>query len=191
MQNSRQFYINGAWVDPLEANDFAVENPATGEVVDTISLGSSADVDRAVAAARAAFDSYSQTSRDERLALLALLFAFGTIICVLLYLQIPFEFKTITKEGLSWATVGWLALIYLILSVPFLLGGATIALAISRLGQSAGQVYAYDLIGASAGCLVSIVALMFHELFFSDNMPHLMEQFYLHSRFFKKNKELF
>ena len=70
MENNRQFYINGAWVDPLESNDFAVENPATGEVVDTISLGSSADVDRAVAAARAAFDSYSRTSRDERLALL-------------------------------------------------------------------------------------------------------------------------
>jgi len=70
MENSRQFYINGAWVNPLEANDFAVENPATGEVVNTISLGSSADVDRAVAAAREAFDSYSQTSREERLALL-------------------------------------------------------------------------------------------------------------------------
>ena len=54
MENSRQFYIDGAWVDPIEANDFAVENPATGEVVDTISLGSAADVDLAVAAARAA-----------------------------------------------------------------------------------------------------------------------------------------
>ena len=103
---------------------------------------------------------FPREKTNERLALLALLFAFGTVICVLLYLQIPFEFKTITKEGLSWATVGWLALIYLILSVPFLLGGATIALAISRFSQSAGQVYAYDLIGASIGCLVSIVALM-------------------------------
>ncbi len=70
MQNSRQFYINGVWVDPYEANDFAVENPATGETVNTISLGSAADVDRAVAAARDAFASYSQTSREERLALL-------------------------------------------------------------------------------------------------------------------------
>jgi len=70
MENSRQFYINGAWVDPLEANDFAVENPATCEVINTISLGTTADVNRAVAAARAAFNSYSQTSREERLALL-------------------------------------------------------------------------------------------------------------------------
>jgi len=70
MHTSRQFYINGAWIDPHEANDFAVENPATEEVVDTISLGSAADVDRAVAAARAAFDTYSQSSIEERLALL-------------------------------------------------------------------------------------------------------------------------
>ncbi len=70
MKNSRKFYINGAWVDPVEANDFAVENPATGEAVNTISLGTTADVDRAVAAARAAFDSYSQSSREVRLALL-------------------------------------------------------------------------------------------------------------------------
>lgn len=70
MTNSRKFYINGAWVDPIEANDFPVENPATEEMVDTISLGSSADVDVAVAAARAAFGSYSQTSIEERLALL-------------------------------------------------------------------------------------------------------------------------
>ncbi|HFQ93513.1 MAG TPA: hypothetical protein ENK32_05855 [Anaerolineae bacterium] len=103
---------------------------------------------------------FPREKTNERLALLALLFAFGTIISFLVYLQIPFEFKTITKEGLSWATVGWLTLIYLVLSVPFLLGGATIALAISRFSQSAGRVYAYDLIGASIGCLLSIVVLI-------------------------------
>ena len=70
MQNSRKFYINGAWVEPVGANDFPVENPATGEAVDTISLGSAVDVDIAVAAARGAFESYSQTSIEERLALL-------------------------------------------------------------------------------------------------------------------------
>jgi hypothetical protein len=95
----------------------------------------------------------------ERLTLLALLFAGGVFVSFLLYLQIPFEFKTITQEGLNWSTIGWLALIYLVLSIPFLLGGATIALAISRFSQSAGRVYAYDLIGASFGCLLSIAAL--------------------------------
>jgi aldehyde dehydrogenase (NAD+) len=70
MRDYRQFYINGEWVDPIEPNDFPVINPATEEVCATISLGSEGDVDRAVAAAKAAFGSYSQTSVEERVALL-------------------------------------------------------------------------------------------------------------------------
>lgn len=67
MQHSRQFYINGVWVDPAAPHDFPVENPATEEVVDTISLGTAVDINKAVTAARAAFDSYSKTSREQRL----------------------------------------------------------------------------------------------------------------------------
>lgn len=96
---------------------------------------------------------------SERLTLLTILFAFGTVAAFLIYLQIPFEFKSISKEGLHWQTVGWLALIYLVLSIPFLLGGATIVLAISRYSRAVGKVYFYDLIGASLGCLLSVVAL--------------------------------
>jgi aldehyde dehydrogenase (NAD+) len=70
MQRETQFYINGEWVDPVEPNDFEVINPATEEPFAVISLGSKADVDKAVAAARAAFVTYSQTSLQERLALL-------------------------------------------------------------------------------------------------------------------------
>jgi len=70
MGNNTKFYIDGAWVDPQTPHLFDVINPATEEVAGQISLGSSADVDRAVAAARRAFTTYSQTSRDERLALL-------------------------------------------------------------------------------------------------------------------------
>src|SRR6202789_1176369 len=70
MKDCRQFYIDGKWVDPAEAHDFAVINPATEQPIATISLGSSADVDRAVAAAKRAFESYSETSPDERLKLL-------------------------------------------------------------------------------------------------------------------------
>ncbi|SLN37770.1 3-succinoylsemialdehyde-pyridine dehydrogenase [Pseudoruegeria aquimaris] len=66
----RKFYINGAWVDPATPNDLGVINPATEEVFATISMGSEADVDAAVAAARAAFASYSRTSVDDRIALL-------------------------------------------------------------------------------------------------------------------------
>ncbi|MEA3139627.1 MAG: aldehyde dehydrogenase [Gammaproteobacteria bacterium] len=68
--DNRQFYIDGAWVDPVEPKELKVINPATEEVSGVISMGSSKDVDRAVAAARRAFDSYSRTAPAERLALM-------------------------------------------------------------------------------------------------------------------------
>jgi aldehyde dehydrogenase (NAD+) len=68
--DNRQFYIDGAWVDPAEPKELKVINPATEEVAGVISMGSSKDVDRAVTAARRAFDSYSRTSPAERLALM-------------------------------------------------------------------------------------------------------------------------
>jgi aldehyde dehydrogenase (NAD+) len=68
--DNRQFYIDGAWVDPVEAKELKVINPATEEVSGVISMGSTKDVDRAVMAARRAFNSYSQTSPAERLALM-------------------------------------------------------------------------------------------------------------------------
>ena len=68
--DNRQFYIDGAWVNPIAPKDFEVINPATEEVAGTISMGTSKDVDLAVAAARRAFDSYSRTTPAERLALM-------------------------------------------------------------------------------------------------------------------------
>jgi aldehyde dehydrogenase (NAD+) len=70
MKECRQFYINGAWVEPKSPQPFPVLSPATEEQIATISLGSAADVDAAVAAARAAFPGFSETSREERLSLL-------------------------------------------------------------------------------------------------------------------------
>ena len=69
MQECLKFYINGEWVDPVSPKPFDVVNPATEEPIARINLGSAADVDKAVAAAKAAFPSYSQTSREERMAL--------------------------------------------------------------------------------------------------------------------------
>jgi aldehyde dehydrogenase (NAD+) len=66
----RKFYIDGQWVDAAQPKDFKVINPATEEPAGVISMGSAADVDRAVAAARRAFDSFSQTTREERRGLL-------------------------------------------------------------------------------------------------------------------------
>ncbi len=70
MSNALKFYINGAWVDPVTPKTLDVINPATEEAFATISVGSAADVDKAVAAARAAFPAFSQTSKEERLRLL-------------------------------------------------------------------------------------------------------------------------
>lgn len=65
-----KFYIDGAWVEPHVPSTLDVENPATQEPFARISLGSPADVDRAVLAARRAFDTWSRTTVRERLALL-------------------------------------------------------------------------------------------------------------------------
>lgn len=70
MRENRQFYINGEWVDPVSPNSFDVINPATEEVCGHISMGSDADVDKAVAAAKAAFQTFSRTSTQERIELL-------------------------------------------------------------------------------------------------------------------------
>jgi aldehyde dehydrogenase (NAD+) len=65
-----QHYINGAWVTPLSDQTFPVMNPATETQIGSIILGNQGDVDRAVAAAKAAFTTFSRTSKAERLALL-------------------------------------------------------------------------------------------------------------------------
>ena len=70
MDHASQFYINGQWVAPLSDETLEVINPATEEVIDRIAMGGADDVDAAVAAAKAAFATFSVTSREERLALL-------------------------------------------------------------------------------------------------------------------------
>src|SRR6201995_4759707 len=71
MVNRMQFYIDGAWVDPVvKGKSTPVVNPATEEAMYDVALGSKADVDKAVTAAKRAFETFSQTTRDERVALL-------------------------------------------------------------------------------------------------------------------------
>ena len=65
-----KFYIDGKWVDPVKPRIVDVINPASEEVYGRISLGSAADVDKAVAAAKRAFESYSVSTREDRVALL-------------------------------------------------------------------------------------------------------------------------
>ena len=66
-----KFYINGEWVDPVSTDKMPVLNPASAEQVGEVALGNDADVDRAVAAASTAFEHFSQSSKADRLALLA------------------------------------------------------------------------------------------------------------------------
>jgi aldehyde dehydrogenase (NAD+) len=70
MRDYLRFYIDGAWSEPAVLKTLDIVNPATEAVCGRIALGSPADVDRAVAAARAAFPGWSATSREERLVVL-------------------------------------------------------------------------------------------------------------------------
>ncbi len=70
MNDYLKFYIDGKWVDPVTPKTLDVINPATEEAVARISMGSAADVNKAVAAAKAAFPKYSTTSKKERVELL-------------------------------------------------------------------------------------------------------------------------
>ncbi|WP_105400302.1 aldehyde dehydrogenase family protein [Neorhizobium sp. T7_12] len=70
MSNHLKFFIDGVWVEPVIPVALDVIDPSTEEACTRIALGSKADVDKAVAAAKAAFASFSQWSKEERLALL-------------------------------------------------------------------------------------------------------------------------
>jgi aldehyde dehydrogenase (NAD+) len=70
MKDMRKFYINGEWVDPKEGTDLEVINPSTEEAIAVISLGGKADAETAISAAKAAFPSWSNSTKAERIELL-------------------------------------------------------------------------------------------------------------------------
>ena len=67
MHEYRQLYIDGGWVDPAGTGTIDVVNASTEQVMGSVPEGSAADVDRAVAAARAAFDGWAATAPRKRL----------------------------------------------------------------------------------------------------------------------------
>ncbi|WP_374687950.1 hypothetical protein [Promineifilum sp.] len=90
----------------------------------------------------------------------AVALAIAVPIVFLIYLRIPFRPVLMNREGaFSLVQLGWLALIYVLLSIPFFLSGAVLALTLSGWPDDAGRVYAADLIGAALGCLLSVAAL--------------------------------
>jgi len=70
MLDKRKFYIDGKWVDPIKKNDFDVINPCNEDPCAVISLGSTEDTNRAVKAAKTAFETWKETSKEERIKLL-------------------------------------------------------------------------------------------------------------------------
>ena len=70
MENLGKFYIGGKWVTPNSKQVMPVINPATEEDIGTVILGNNDDVDLAVKAANLAFDSFSKTTKEDRLKLL-------------------------------------------------------------------------------------------------------------------------
>ena len=75
MREYLKFYIDGQWVDPVELRTLDVDNPTLEQVGGTIAIGSAADVDKAVKAARKAFNTWSQSTREERLDVLQAILA--------------------------------------------------------------------------------------------------------------------
>ncbi len=79
MRTALKMYIDGCWVDPVTPRSVDVINPATEEPAGQVAIGSEADVDLAVAAARKAFATYGRSSRRERIELIeAILDAYKT-----------------------------------------------------------------------------------------------------------------
>mgnify|MGYP001438608636 CR=1 FL=1 len=70
MSNQTKFYINGEWVEPSTTDTLDVINPATEQAIGPVAMGGLADVDRAVEAAAGAFETFSQSSKEDRVALL-------------------------------------------------------------------------------------------------------------------------
>ena len=66
----KQFYINGSWVDPKDGKDLQVINPSNEEVCAIISLGSNADTDAAVQAAKDSFKNWWDKPKEDKLDLL-------------------------------------------------------------------------------------------------------------------------
>ena len=74
MENKKNFYIDGKWVAPKGKEEIKVINPATEENCAVISLGNKEDVDMAVRSAKKAYESWSFSTKDERIKLLEKLY---------------------------------------------------------------------------------------------------------------------
>ena len=156
MREYMKFYIDGQWVDPTTPKSLDVINPATEEVCGKISLGSEADVDKAVKAARKAFASWSQTSREERMEVLNRILAeyqkrFGDLATAINILK-DFKFEEdrgttmIVKEPIGVCSFitpwNWPLNQIMCKVAPALATGCTMVLKPSEVAPFSGQIFA-------------------------------------------------
>lgn len=88
-----------------------------------------------------------------QLALGALAYGLSVVACFIVYLKIPF-----TNDG-SAGSIARLAAIYVIVAVPFVFSGITVAIALTKFSRDVGRLYAVDLLGAALGCVILIPTL--------------------------------
>jgi len=74
MLDKKNFYIDGKWVSPIEPRNYTVIDPSNEDPCAEISLGGKKDIDKAVSAAKKAFETWAFTTKDERLELLEKLY---------------------------------------------------------------------------------------------------------------------
>ena len=70
MLDKTKFYINGEWTNPSQKNEFDVINPSTEEICAKIALGNLEDTNKAIQSAKKAFQTWKETSKEERIKLL-------------------------------------------------------------------------------------------------------------------------
>ena len=70
MLDKTKFYINGEWTNPSQKNEFDVINPSTEEICAKIALGNLEDTNKAIQSAKKAFQTWKETSKEERIILL-------------------------------------------------------------------------------------------------------------------------
>ena len=141
MNNDVRFYIDGRWQERPDAPRIAVVEPFSERVVGHVAAGSREDVDLAVAAARRAFVTFSQSSVDERLALL------GRILGLLEARAELFAQALVTEMG---AAIGFARAS----QVPFAIAHVRVQMEVLRdfafLSQEAGMATAKEPIGVCA-----------------------------------------
>ena len=106
MSNSEKFYINGVWCDPIQAKSFEVIHPGNEEKIASIAMGSRADVNIAVDAAKEAFKTWQFSEVAERVALLERILKVYQSRAEEFVKIMPYEMGTTISFSRDWSSLG-------------------------------------------------------------------------------------